>query len=295
MNTPQRTQPGDRGDAVRAWQTFLAERGLLVGAVDGVHGRGTEAASLAYERQQAAAAASTGALELTDEQRHAIDCVLSIFETGRVPSAASYATCTVLPDGAGISYGKHQATDRAGSLDLVCQRYVDRGGALAAELQPYLSRLAVDDSTKVDLKGVKPEWLAALMGLLKRAGADPVMQQAQDEVFAEQYLRPALEQAAKLGLTTALGALVLYDTCIHSGPGRVAKHAAQVSEPAPRDGGSEETWLAQYVAVRRAWLAASTNPLVRQCVYRPDELQKLIAAGNWELQMPFKCRGQEVA
>ena len=61
-------------------------------------------------------------MTLTPSQKHAIDCVLSIFETGRVPTAASYSTCTILADGAGISYGKHQSTDRAGSLDLVVKR-----------------------------------------------------------------------------------------------------------------------------------------------------------------------------
>ena len=55
----------------------------------------------------------------TPAQKHVIDCVLSIFETGRVPTSASYSTCSILADGAGISYGKHQCTDKSGSLDLV--------------------------------------------------------------------------------------------------------------------------------------------------------------------------------
>ncbi len=54
-------------------------------------------------------------MTLTPAQKHAIDCVLSIFETGRIPTAASYATCTILADGAGISYhgyGKGTNTPR---------------------------------------------------------------------------------------------------------------------------------------------------------------------------------------
>lgn len=46
--TPPRTQPGDRGDAVRAWQAYLVAQGYRC-AIDGVHGRATEAASLACE------------------------------------------------------------------------------------------------------------------------------------------------------------------------------------------------------------------------------------------------------
>ncbi len=42
---------------------------------------------------------------VTDQQKRAIDSIISIFETGRVPTPAAYATCAVLKDGAGISYG----------------------------------------------------------------------------------------------------------------------------------------------------------------------------------------------
>jgi len=67
-------------------------------------------------------------MSITDQQKRAIDSIISIFETGRVPTPAAYATCAVLKDGAGISYGKHQCTDKSGSLDLVCKRYIDLRG-----------------------------------------------------------------------------------------------------------------------------------------------------------------------
>jgi len=90
---------------------------------------------------------------ITAPQKHAIDCIISIFETGRVPTAAAYATCTILPDGAGISYGKHQSTDRAGSLDKVVQRYIELGGQHAAAFRPMLPYFASNKSATEPPKG----------------------------------------------------------------------------------------------------------------------------------------------
>ena len=122
-------------------------------------------------------------MNYTLDQKRAIDTVLAIFETGRIPTAASYSTCTVLKDGAGISYGKHQCTDKAGSLDLVCKRYIELGGAHAEELKQFMGYLATNESSKVNPAGPFPSWLTSLINLLKTCGTDPKMQQAQDEVF----------------------------------------------------------------------------------------------------------------
>lgn len=43
---------GSEGDAVRRWQTFLLGEGLLAGPVDGVFGRVTEAATVAFQRKR---------------------------------------------------------------------------------------------------------------------------------------------------------------------------------------------------------------------------------------------------
>jgi len=233
-------------------------------------------------------------MNYTPEQKHAIDCVLAVFETGKVPTAASYSTCTVLKDGAGISYGKHQCTDKAGSLDLVCKKYIELGGARAAELTQCMGYLATNESSKVDPKGPFPTWLTNLINLLKALGAEPIMQQAQDFVFDQNYFLPAVNHAKDVGLTTALGLLALYDTCIHSGPGRVATHRAAFPEKSPKNGGDEKAWVKAYLNARRAWLLANSNPLVQKTVYRQDAILDLIKADNWDLKLPFKVRGVEV-
>jgi chitosanase len=233
-------------------------------------------------------------MNYTPAQKHAIDCVLAVFETGKIPTAASYSTCTVLKDGAGISYGKHQCTDKAGSLDLVCKKYIELGGARAAELTQYMGYLATNESSKVDPKGPFPTWLTNLINLLKALGAEPIMQQAQDFVFDQNYFLPAVNHAKDAGLTTALGLLAMYDTCIHSGPGRVATHRAAFPQKSPKNGGDEKEWVKAYLNARRAWLAGNSNPLVQKTVYRQDAILDLIKADNWDLKLPFKVRGVEV-
>jgi chitosanase len=231
----------------------------------------------------------------TAQQKHVIDCVLSIFETGRVPTAASYATCTILADGAGISYGKHQCTDRAGSLDAVVKRYIALGGQFATALKAFETTLATNASTKVPPKGPWGAEVTDLVNLLKAAGADPVMHRAQDEVFDEVYFAPALNHAKQIGLTTALGLLVCYDTCIHSGPGGVTMIRNMFAAKSPANGGDEKEWVKAYIGARRNWLATHSLTVLHATVYRMDALKALADAGAWDLAMPLTVRGQRIA
>jgi chitosanase len=232
-------------------------------------------------------------MSVTNEQKKAIDSILSVFETGKVPTPAAYQTCTILRDGAGISYGKHQATDNAGSLDKIVAKYISAGGKHAEALKPYVPRLAANETAKLN-PAAHPEWAKALVSLLKEAGADPVMHKAQDEVFDENYWNPAVTHAKAIGLTTALGYAVVYDTCIHSGPGRVATHRAAFPQKSPANGGDEKEWVRAYVGARKAWLAGSSNALVQRTVYRMETFEGLMTAGNWSLATPFTVRGVKI-
>ena len=234
-------------------------------------------------------------MSVTKEQKHVIDCVLAIFETGKIPTAASYSTCTILKDGAGISYGKHQCTDKSGSLDLVVKKYIELGGAQASALQPFLPYLAANKSTAEKPGGPYTAETQSLINILKTAGQDPIMHQAQDHVFDQNYFMPAVNHAKDAGLTTALGLLVMYDTCIHSGPGRVGTHRAAFPEKSPKNGGDERAWVRAYVGARKAWLLGNSNPLVQRTVYRMEAFEKLMADGNWDLVVPVAVRGVKIA
>ena len=233
-------------------------------------------------------------MSVTPQQKHVIDCILSIFETGKIPSSSSYSTCTILADGAGISYGKHQATDRAGSLDKIVKQYITEGGTHAAKLQPFVPRLAANETANLTM-ATAPQWAKDLIGILKEAGQDPKMQHAQDSVFDENYWLPAVNAAKSAGLQTALGHAVMYDTCIHSGPGRIATHRAAFPQKSPANGGDEKEWVKAYVATRKAWLLGNSNPLVQRTIYRMETFEKLMAEGNWDLKTPLAVRGVKIA
>lgn len=234
-------------------------------------------------------------MQYTSEQKKVIDSVLSIFETGALPSPGSYSTCTVLADGAGISYGKHQCTDKAGSLDKVCQKYVSLNGNRSAELSKYLGYLAANETAKVNPKGPYPIWMQDLIKLLKELGSDPFMQDAQDSVFDSEYFMPAIIHADAAGLTKALSLLVIYDTCIHSGPSRVTTHRKAFPEASPANGGSEEAWVKAYILARRKWLLNSANKLVQKTVYRQDALMEIVNSGNWDLKTPLVVRNVRIS
>ena len=233
-------------------------------------------------------------MSVTDQQKYVIDCIISIFETGKIPAVSSYSTCTILKDGAGISYGKHQSTDRAGSLDKIVKRYISEGGKLGPKLVPFIPRLAANETTLIKPDAI-PAWGQELIGLLREAGADPVMRAAQDSVFDEDYWNPAVKHAQDAGLKTALGYAVIYDTCIHSGPGRVKTHRAAFPQKSPANGGEERAWVQAYVATRKAWLLDSPNPLVQKTIYRMEAFEELIRQGNWSLTTPLTVRGKRIS
>lgn len=232
-------------------------------------------------------------MTITSEQKRVIDSVLSIFETGKIPTPAAYSTCSVLADGAGISYGKHQSTDKSGSLDKIVDLYVGKNSTHSASLKAYLPSLAANESTKVNPKSL-PQWTKDLIALLRLAGTDPVMQHSQDQIFDSNYWMPAVGHAANIGLKTALGHLVVYDTCIHSGSGGVAVIRALFPEKSPTNGGDEKLWIKAYIAARRNWLAAKSNPLVQKTVYRMDALSAIATANNWDLVTPLVVRGVKI-
>jgi chitosanase len=229
-------------------------------------------------------------MDLTADQKRAIDSTLCIFETGRLPSPSSYATCTILADGAGVSYGKHQSTDKGGALDLVVQRYIAKNGQNAAALKPFVPYLTGNQTAAFPPSTQRPPWLVNLMNLLVASGTDPLMQKAQDEIFEEQYMNPALGHARAAGVKHALSLLVIYDTCIQSGPGAVSRMRNLFSEASPANGGDEKAWTKAYIRARQNWLLAFPNTLVQASSYRTKALMEIADADNWELKLPMVVR-----
>lgn len=219
-------------------------------------------------------------------QKAVIQSVVSAFETGN--PMGDYAAVAVLSDGAGISYGKHQATDRSGTLDAILYRYADLNGKYANLFKLYLTQLEANASATTDPEH-RPLWVKELMDLLRKAGEeDPVMALAQDQIFDELYWRPAADQALAMKLELPLSWLVVYDSTIHSGPKGVTNIRKRFPEHPPASGGDEKMWTRAYLNARRRWLSDNSNPVVQATVYRIDSMLKLIHDDNWALTTPFQ-------
>lgn len=226
---------------------------------------------------------------LTTTQRSTVESIVAIFETGQIPSTHAYSTVTVLADGAGISYGLHQATARSGSLVSVLREFYALGGTLGD--------WSLDAATSAVLLSVDraplplPPKVAEAMGRLREAGADSRMRQAQDAVFERLYWAPALRQAADLRLVLPLSMLALYDLAIHSGLGRLAALRPTFPEVPPVRGGDERLWTSALIETRHRWLLASSREVIRRTAYRTQALRDLVAADRWTLERPLTVRG----
>lgn len=232
-------------------------------------------------------------------QRAAINAVMSIFETGRLPSPDAYATATVLPDGAGISYGIHQSTDKSDILDEIMKQYATASGKFSAEVAGFLPDVIADFSTTL---GAGHPRVQALIALLRRAGAeDPIMRTTQDNVFRAKLWEPTQAICQGAGLTCALSWLVVYDTVCQSGASRVATHRNDFPQLPPAKGGDEHAWTRAYIGTRLHWIrefisqrGPEHTKLVRATDYRAMALDVLADEGRWTLVPPFRVKGVTV-
>ncbi|TNE49543.1 MAG: hypothetical protein EP343_11875 [Deltaproteobacteria bacterium] len=125
---------------------------------------------------------------------------------GAIESRNNYSAINTNPAGGGIAYGNLQVLSRNGGLDHLLQLYTKAGGIYAKKL------LAFGSSTSKDVAEN-----AEFQKLLKAAGKDPLMKQAQTTFFREQYLQPALRFGQSLGLRLPSSFLILFDAFIHYG------------------------------------------------------------------------------
>lgn len=222
---------------------------------------------------------------LTPTQIKTAQSILNIFETAKV--RGDYGNVTVIAGDTGhLTFGRSQTTLSSGGLKELLQRYCGNSGArFAARLQLYLARVADKDlSLDTDLK---------LHNILRATADDPVMRDTQDLFFDQKYWQPAMRAADSLGITSALGAAIVYDGYVH---GSWAKMRDRTNREA---GGfaalGEHDWLRAYVKIRRAWLAGSNRSDLRATVYRMDAFQRLIDQGYWGLDLPLVIRGTEIS
>lgn len=239
-----------------------------------------------------------GAGLISATQKRIIQSIVSVLETGKLPSDGAYSTVSILSDGAGISYGLHQATAK-GPLTAVIDEYIRAGGIYASRMRPYIG--LIPQTVGMGYTSPIPLDVLHLMEILRLAGADPKMQVAQRAVFDRFYWVPSSVYASSIGLQCAFSHLALYDTWIHSGGSRVDRLRSKFAAMPPTKGGDETVWTVELLKARRAFLATFEDPnksrenTVRRTVGRVDALLRIAASGNWDLEPPLTVYGVRVA
>lgn len=221
---------------------------------------------------------------LSDLQKKTAQAVVNIFETGRV--RGNYGSVTLLEGDTGhLTYGRSQTTLASGNLYLLINAYCETPGAeFATELRNYLTPLANRDTIL--------DYNMDCRSCLSRAGDDPVMRDVQDQFFDRVYWDPCIKATDTLGISTALGTSVIYDSHIH-GSWKMMRNATTTKHGSPKTSG-ENAWISNYVEERKGWLANHSNTLLRKTVYRMDTFRQLIDSGKWDLSLPLSVRGVEI-
>ncbi len=222
---------------------------------------------------------------LTPTQKQTAQALVNIFETGSV--LGDYGNVTLIAGDTGhLTYGRSQTTLGSGNLADLLRRYCGNPGArFGARLSEWLPRVeATDLALDHDNR---------LHNVLRACADDPVMRDTQDQFFDDVYWAPAMRAAEKLGIVTALGSAVVYDSMVHGSWGLMRDRTTQ-TVGAPSAIG-EKAWIMAYVETRRHWLANHPRRDLRATVYRVEALQRLVAQGRWGLDLPLVVRGNEIS
>ncbi|GET40823.1 chitosanase [Microseira wollei] len=217
---------------------------------------------------------------LTDLQKQTAQASVNIFETGKVQGDYSNVTF-VASDPGGLTYGRSQTTLMSGNLFLLIKAYCEAEEAeFATELRAYLSAIGAKD-TRINRD-------MNLRSLLQKAGEDPVMQDVQDAFFDRVYWNPSVKNAENMGIQTALGVAVVYDSVVHGSWQLMRDRTLNQGTVATL---GEQSWIKSYIDIRREWLANNRITLLRKTVYRMDSFKQLIANQKWDLTLPLTVRG----
>lgn len=240
-------------------------------------------------------APATAATPLADPRRRRVaEAVVSSFENSSTTSP--YDVAERLGDGRGITAGRAGFTSGTHDLLLVVRRY-ERSAGGDNPLARYAPALeAVDRRVRDGGDGGDTEGLDGFEAAWRRASDDdPRLDRAQDAVYDELYFAPAMAQAARTGVRTPLGGLVLLDSAVQHGtdddpdglPAMVAETTSDRGAPAADEPG----WLRAFLRVRRGHLLAPRDPetaeVWRASTPRIDTLLALLDQGRLDLDPPL--------
>lgn len=215
--------------------------------------------------------------------------ITTFFENGSVTFQYDYIEN--LGDGRGFTAGRVGFCTGTGDLIEVVESYCKKKSLAelcTRYLRPlrringkFLSRGRTPTADTGGLKGFPEVWTST-------AQQDSDLKQAQDDVVNQRYFFPALNYARKLGIRSAMGKEILYDTIImHGDETRGASAPDSIHELIDRANqtlnireSNEREWLNHFLDVRRADLQNPSNHATRaewsQNVWRIDQLRQLL-------------------
>jgi len=219
--------------------------------------------------------------------------VTNVLETGGLDRYAAINDY----DAGIISYGKHQVTLASGNLEALLNRYLSSAsGPAASTLSGYMNRVRAKDQSLRSDQGFKRA--------LIEAASDPAMHAAQESQIIQSHYNPAAKRANEWGIATPLGISMVYDTNLQGGMQIVLNRTrAALGGVIGENGITERRFLEEFNRQRRSRLLALANQAglntahgraLRNSTYRCDEFDKLLRAGNFNLEAPLMIRGVDV-
>lgn len=228
-----------------------------------------------------------------------MDTITGIFE-GKEPDYCAVADSAT--DAGGLSYGKHQAAEKAGMLYAMLKSYSDQTDPVPdpATKSRIDSHLAKFSENKKEYNGTASE-RASFKTELRRACADPAMQTAQDRFFHDNYMVPALMAADDMCVKSNLGKAMFYDSQIQTSPKgnrkirsqamrSLHKEDAHGCKPCDPNGPSEEEFLNALNDARRDYVTQVGGDAAKS-IYREAFFAQQLNGGNMDLSQDMIVKG----
>ncbi|MCP3103560.1 chitosanase [Myxococcus sp. K15C18031901] len=236
---------------------------------------------------------------LTANQKKVAEALTSIWENDT--PTLDYAYSENIQDGRGYTNGRAGFCTGTGDAIQVVQCYVNLrsagNGNLLAKYMPGLTTInnrflstgqSQASTSELDVLGDwRADWAASDTNTTTRAD----FKACQDQVSDALYYAPAMAEARKWGLATALSRMALYDAYINHGESgaksmiRAANTAVgnsgQVAPVVGYNGITETAWLQRFLEKRRDVLAADSTWV--DAIDRVAAYEKLRRKGNWDL------------
>lgn len=222
---------------------------------------------------------------IPDQKKTSMRQVINAFEQGRV--STKYDVIYIYNDGPGqkrqltLSFG----ITEYGNMKKLIQKYILANGKYSTNFKKFSDKIGRE--ALVDNKEFKNL-------LIQASRDDQAFREAMEEIYDDMYWNPAHQWFLNNGFTKPLSMMVILDSFIHSGS-ILGFLRSRFQEPIPSQGGKEENWINQYIAVRRKWLAGHSNPILRGTTYRMDFIKAEIKKANWEFDCPLtKANGVNI-